>query len=129
MFARFRKGEENATPDVKNIRDRLVRFFKDRLQQWEGGEGGNIRSMHLYLTCGTEERGLYESALFIEEGNRFKDEYLQRMADDFVLDLPVSWSLEIVFTPDVPAGAVQAKDLPAALLINTRQKRPAPNRK
>jgi len=42
--------------DVKGIRNALLQFIKEQLQKAEGGEGGNIRGMSLYLTCGDNER-------------------------------------------------------------------------
>lgn len=120
MFASFKKKEEEATPDVKLIRDKLLRFIKEQLQQWQGGEGHNIRSMHLYLFCNEAEKSRYETVLYADNPGRFKNEAVQRIADDYVLELPAEWSFEVVFGP-APADALPAKELPAALVITTRQ--------
>ena len=125
MFARFRKQEEGPAADVKSIRDRLLRFIKDQLQQWEGGEGGNIRSMHLYLTCTPEEKGLYEAAVHAGEEDRFQQDDVQRIADDYAIELPPDWNFDLVFATELPPGAAVAKDLPAALLISTGSRKPA----
>lgn len=123
MFARFRNSDDTA-PDVKGVRDRLLRFIKGQLQQWEGGEGGHIRNIHLYLDCSEGERPLYEAAVYASEPHRFQQEELQRIADDYAIDLPADWQLELVFAP-APADAVKAADLPAAILVSARQRRPA----
>lgn len=116
MFSPFKKPEE-PTLDVKLVRDRLRHFIKEQLQQWQGGEGRNICSIHLYLFCSAEEKGMYESAVYGSEEGRFKEE-VQRMADDYALDLPDEWSFETAFAA-APAEAITAPDMPAALLIAT----------
>jgi len=122
MFAPFRKKEEDAIPDVKITRDRLLRFIKEQLQQWEGGEGSKIRSIHLYLFPPSEAVALYETVVYHTEPQRFREEELQRIADDYALDLPDDWNFELVFAP-APPGAALAGDLHAGLVVATRQRR------
>lgn len=113
--------KENQPGDVKGIRSALIQFIKEQLQKAEGGEGGNIRGMNLYLTCSDANRHLYESAVFIDEDNRFKEEEVQRIADDFAIALPDNWAFEIEFA-NAPPEAVQAVNIDAALFISTRKK-------
>lgn len=121
MFSPFKKTEETAL-DVKLVRDKLRHFIKEQLQQWQGGEGRNIRSMQLYLFCSEEEKNVYESAVYSSEDGRFKELEIQRLADDYALNLPDEWSFDIFFAP-APAEAVAAPDVPAALLIRTGKKK------
>jgi pSer/pThr/pTyr-binding forkhead associated (FHA) protein len=121
MFSRFNKTDETA-PDVKAVRDKLRHFIKEQLQQWQGGEGRNIRSIQLYLFCNESEKSMFESAVYISEEGRFKETELQRIIDDYALDLPEEWNFEIAFAP-APPNAAKATDLPAALVIATRQKK------
>lgn len=125
MFARFKNEGEETKPDVKSVRSQLLRFIKEQLQQWEGGEGRNIRSMHLYLTCNADEKSLYEAAVYTDEEGRFKNSEVQRIADDYAIELPAEWNFEAVFTDTVPPGAAVAKNLPAALIVSSGLRKPA----
>ncbi len=124
MFGVFKKQEDEGTADVKLVRDQLLRFIREQLQQWEGGEGRNIRNMHLYLFPPATERGVYEAAIYHTENDRFKNEEVQRLADDYAVDLPAEWNFEVVFGA-APEDAVQASGLPAALVVATRQRKAA----
>lgn len=119
MFDIFKKTADGHG-DVKGIRDALLRFIKEQLQRVEGGEGRHIKAIHVYLACAEAERHLYESAVYFENSQLFRNE-VQRIADDFAIDLPESWNLEIVFTEELPAEAIQLPELDAALFIQTRK--------
>lgn len=107
--------------DIKGIRGALLQFIKDQLQKAEGGEGNNIRGLYLYITCKPEDKHLYEGAVYADEENRFKEEEVQKIADDFAIDLPSTWTLQISFdTP--PAEAIKAQNIDAALFISTKKK-------
>lgn len=121
MFNFFKQNKEQSRPDdVKGIRDAALRFIKEQLQKAEGGEGGNIRGLQLYLSPKEEEKHLYQSAVFVEEGGRFKEE-VQKIADDFALQLPGNWNIEIIFTEGLPADAIKAPTIDAALFVVTRK--------
>jgi pSer/pThr/pTyr-binding forkhead associated (FHA) protein len=120
MFDLFRKGEQTA-PDVKSIRSGLLQFIKTQMAKAEGGEGGAIKSMHLYLTCAEGERHLFEPAVYQDEEGRFKEE-VQKIADDFALNLPQQWDLEITFAAEPPAEAIRAPQVAAALFIRSSTK-------
>lgn len=120
MFDFFKSGSRPT--DIKGIRNALLQFIKDQLQKAEGGEGSNIRGLFLYLTCLAEERHLYEAAVYLEEDDRFKDEELQKIADDYAIALPENWTLEIDFVEIAPTEAIKAADVDAALFISTKKK-------
>jgi pSer/pThr/pTyr-binding forkhead associated (FHA) protein len=127
MFNFFKQNKGQSRPqDVKGIRDAALRFIKEQLQKAEGGEGGNMRGLQLYLAPKEEEKHLYQSAVFVEEEGRFKEE-VQKIADDFALQLPQNWNLEILFVESLPADAIKAANIDAALFVVTR-KQAAPMR-
>src|SRR5690349_16585834 len=121
MFDFFKQQKGNSPTDVKGIRDRLLQFVKEQLQKTEGGEGGNIRGLYLFFDCIDTEKHLYEAAVYNEDENRFKEE-VQKIADDFAIDLPNNWVLEINFEKDVPAEAIRASGISAALIISSGKK-------
>lgn len=118
----FKKDKEAASLDAKTIRDRMLHFIKDQLQKVEGGEGSNIKGLHLFITCSDAEKYIYESAVYFEEQDRFKNEEVQRIADDFAIDLPENWVMEILFVENPPAEASKFPGLDAALFIQTRKR-------
>ena len=98
------KKDKDAGPDVKTIRDRLLHFIKDQLQKVEGGEGSNIKGLHLFFSCNDADKFLYESAVYYDEQDRFRNEEVQRIADDYAIELPENWAMEIIFTDILPAS-------------------------
>ena len=76
--------------DVKTIRNKLVQFIKDQLQRTEGGEGSNIKSLDLYISPLADDRHLYETAVYNNEPDRFRNEEVQRIADDYDIALSPS---------------------------------------
>ncbi|WP_018613317.1 FHA domain-containing protein [Segetibacter koreensis] len=108
--------------DTKGIRGELLQFIKDQLQKAEGGEGKNIRGIYLYITCKPEEKHLYEGAIYADEENRFKEEEVQKIADDFAIDLPSTWTMQISFVDEAPPEAIKAQVVDAALFISTKKK-------
>lgn len=119
MFDFFKK--EEASPDVKTLRQNLLLFIKDGLKKWEGGEGANVKGLQLFLSPSAEERHVYEAAVYVDAPTKFKDEDVQRIADDYAIDLPSDWTLEILFVETLPTEAVKAKDLPVALHVSTKK--------
>ncbi|MBK8496235.1 MAG: FHA domain-containing protein [Chitinophagaceae bacterium] len=107
--------------DVKQIRDQLIRFIREKLQRAEGGEGANITGVHLFINCADSERHLYEAAVFANVPGKFKTDEIQRMADDYAIKLPGSWKFEVAFTDKFPEQAYIAKDMDAALFFTTRK--------
>jgi len=109
--------------DVKLIRSSILDFIKDQLKKTEGGEGANIRGLQLYVTCDGVDKYLYESALFVNEPARFKEEEVQKIADDFDIDLPHDWMMEILFDENPPAETIKAKDVDVALFVSTQNRK------
>ena len=79
----------NSKPqDVKAIRNALLQFIKEQLQKNEGGEGRNIKALNLFITCAEADKQLYEAAVFYSEEDRFKNDEVQKIADDYAIQLP-----------------------------------------
>ncbi|MEO8770104.1 MAG: FHA domain-containing protein [Ferruginibacter sp.] len=116
MFNLFKE----TTADVKKIRSALLQFIKEKLQRAEGGEGGGINGIYLFINCNDSDRYLYESVVFANNPGKFKDE-LQRIADDYAILLPSSWKLEITFTDKYPDHSYVAAEINTALFISTRK--------
>lgn len=108
--------------DIKGIRGALLQFIKEQLQKAEGGEGSNIKGLCLYITAPNEEKHLYEAAVYADDENRFKEEEVQKIADDYAIALPENWTVEIEFADEAPAEALKAPDVDAALFISTKKK-------
>jgi hypothetical protein len=118
MFNLFSKNSPEKPQDVKAVRDALLIFLKQELQKLEGGEGKNIKGFQLFIACLPVEKYLYESAVFAEEDGRFKKE-VQRVADDFAINLPEHWTLDLLFVDELPARVIKMPNLEVALYIKT----------
>jgi pSer/pThr/pTyr-binding forkhead associated (FHA) protein len=116
----FFKQSMDKPQDVKAIRDALLHFIKDRLRKVEGGEGANIKGLHLFVACSEEDRHMYEAALYSEDPERFKEEEVQRIADDFAIELPANWTMGITFVDSLPPEVVRIPNTDAGLFIQTR---------
>ena len=121
MFDLFKQKDEASAPDVKTTRHGLLQFIKDQLQKWEGGEGANIKGLQLFLAPSEEERHLYEAAVFFDQPEKFKEEDVQRIADDYALNLPQDYTLELLFVENLPPEAVKSRNLPVALHVVTKK--------
>jgi hypothetical protein len=121
IFDLFKKDKESGPLDVKLIRNHLLQFIKEQLKKTEGGEGTNIKGLQLFITCPDAEKHLYESAVYYEEKDRFKNEEVQKIADDFAIQLPPDWVMEISFVEQAPTEAAKIPDVEAALFIQTRK--------
>jgi hypothetical protein len=121
MFDIFKKNQDEKPADVKRIRDEILIFIKERLKKLQGGEGQNIKGIQVYVACQPDDRSLYESALYFDETDRFKNEEVQRLADDYAVDLPAEWTMEILFQENLPKEAVKIPGVDAALFIVTRK--------
>jgi hypothetical protein len=114
----FLKSKNNP-PDIKSARQQLLQFIKEQLQRWEG-EGSLIKGMQLFIAAG-HDRQLYEAIVYHHEENLFREE-VQKIADDYAIGLPGEWTLETLFTEQLPTEAVKHKELPVALHIITNKK-------
>lgn len=119
MFELF-KGDKEDQMDVKASRDAALRFIKEELQKLEGGEGKNIRGLQLFVSSSGEERHVYEAALYVQEPQKLKDE-VQKISDDFDIELPANWNMEVEFADVLPPQVKKAPDLDLGLFVKTRQ--------
>ncbi|HEY8784671.1 MAG TPA: FHA domain-containing protein [Mucilaginibacter sp.] len=119
MFDLFKKRENKGPGDVKMVRDTLLRFIKEELQKAEGGEGRNIKGIDIFIFCNPVEKHIYEAAMYVEEKDKFKEE-IQRIADDYAVDLPDNWNLDISFEDEYPPEAMKVGPLSAAIFIRTK---------
>ncbi|WP_348051054.1 FHA domain-containing protein [Mucilaginibacter sp.] len=119
MFDIFNRNENKGPKDVKGVRDALLRSIKDELQKAEGGEGRNIKGIYLFIGDDSVAKHIYESAVYVDEDNRFRDE-IQKIADDFDLGLPTNWVLETAFLNEFPAEAIKVGGLNCAIFIRTK---------
>ncbi len=106
--------------DVKASRDAALRFIKEELQKLEGGEGKNIRGLQLFVASTNDEKHVLEAAMYVEDPEKLKEE-VQKIADDFDIELPLSWNLEVLFVDTLPAEAKRASDLNLGLFVKTKQ--------
>lgn len=107
--------------DVKGIRNILLQFIKERLQRVQGGEGANIMGIYLFINCSDHDRHLYEAAVFTNIPGKFKNDEVQKIADDYDIVLSSSWKFEVSFTVQYPAQADIVPGIDAALFISTRK--------
>ncbi|RYU91884.1 FHA domain-containing protein [Mucilaginibacter terrigena] len=118
MFNLFKSDKEDRPADVKGVRYELLQFIKQELQKAEGGEGGNIKGLNLYIACPSSECAVFEAAVYADEPEVFKDE-VQRIADDYAVNLPESWQMDVVLNQEFPPEAVRSNKLDAAFFIKT----------
>lgn len=121
MFNVFKKEDNSAPEDVKSLRERILQTVKKELSKAEGGEGGHIKALHLFVTPTETDRHLYEAALYTDEQQRFKNE-VQRIADDFAIALPADWGFDVQYVTDAPEGAIAIPGVQAHLFVETRKK-------
>src|ERR1017187_4992515 len=107
--------------DVKGIRNILLQFIKERLQRAQGGEGGNIMGIYLFINCSAADKHLYEAVVFANIPGKFKKEEVQKIADDYAITLSPSFKFEIAFTDKFPPEADLVKDIDAAVFISTKR--------
>jgi len=119
MFNLFKNDEKNQPADVKAARAAILKAVKQELQKAEGGEGRNIRGIDLFIAAPDSEKHVYEAAVYADEPGRFKNE-VQKIADDYALDLPSTWTLETSHFAELPVEAIRIKGTDAALFIRTR---------
>jgi hypothetical protein len=121
MLDFFKPKSERQPLDVKILRSKLLQFIKEQLQRREGGEGSNIKGMELYIAAAPQEKDVYESLVYFHDTDRFKNEEVQKIADDYAIALPPQWYMNLIFVDELPDEAVKSKDLPVALHIGTKK--------
>lgn len=116
----FRSEAEERPDDVKGVRHALFLFIKQQLQKAEGGEGGNIKGVSLYVNSSDADRHIYEAAVYLDEQQKLRDE-IQRIADDYAVELPANWSLDVKFDKDIPTEATKAPNIDVAFFVKTER--------
>ncbi len=116
----FKDKTDKKPDDVKIIRENILLFIKEQLGKLEGGEGKNIKGLNLFISANSEEKHIYESAVYLDTPDLFKIE-VQRIADDYAIGLPQTWAMDIIFVDELPSEAMPVPDLNAALFIRTHK--------
>ncbi|MDN3580828.1 FHA domain-containing protein [Mucilaginibacter flavus] len=119
-FSFFSRNSGDKAWDVKSLRDALLRYIKEALQKVEGGEAGHIKELQLYIAANAEDKHIYEGAVYVQDKEKFRNE-IQRIADDYALDLPADWSVEVIFTDSLPTDIGRIPQLDAAFTILTQR--------
>ena len=107
--------------DVKGIRHILLQNIKEKLKKAQGGEGGNIMGIYLFINCNEYDKHLYESAVYSNIPGKFKTEDVKKIADDYAISLSPSFKFEVSFTNLFPPQAELLKELDAAVFISTKK--------
>lgn len=119
MLNFFKKDDDNQPGDVKSIRATMLQGIKQELQKAEGGEGKNIKGIDLLIAVADNDKHIYEAAVYADEPLRLKED-IQKIADDYALDLPESWSLEVSYVDELPTEIRPLKGASAGLFIRTK---------
>jgi len=106
MFDFFKKNSASDKFDAKSLRAAVLQFLKEELQQLEGGEGKGLKLIQLFVAAAEGERYLYEAGLLSQEPELLREE-IQRIADNFAVDLPTDWKLTIDFVDVLPETAIR----------------------
>lgn len=126
MFDFFKKNKGDNNLDVKGLRDEALQFIKEQLQRLEGGEGEGIASIQIFVKPDAGQQHLFETALYTSNPAQFQEE-IQRIADNFALNLPSGWKMELQFVDEIPGGAIRSTQQQIALMIkNAVLQVPAP---
>ncbi|PJJ79039.1 FHA domain-containing protein [Mucilaginibacter auburnensis] len=118
VFNFFNNDADERPSDVKGVRHALLQFIKQQLQKAEGGEGGNIKGVCLYINTTDADKHVYEAAVYAEQPQLLRDE-IQRTADDYAVALPTNWSLDVIFDENIPTEATKALNIDAAFFVKT----------
>lgn len=118
MFDFFKKNKGNTPLDAKGLRDEILQFIKEELQQLDGGEGKYLKALELFVRVKAEELFSYETALYSAAPEKFQEE-VQRIADNFALDLPEGWKLTVHYVAEFPEGVIERADLKVGLMFKS----------
>lgn len=118
MFDFFKKNKGNTPLDAKGLRDEILKFIKEELQQLDGGEGKYLKALELFVRVKAEELFYYETALYSAAPEKFQEE-VQRIADNFALDLPEGWKLMVNYVAEFPDGVIERAQLKVGLVLKS----------
>jgi hypothetical protein len=113
MFDFFKK---NNKLDAKGLRDAILQFIKEELQQLDGGEGSSLDTISVVVAPADEERFLYEAAFYNGDTVKLQED-IQRIADNYALNLPLNWKLVFQFADELPAGMILTDQIKAGLKL------------
>lgn len=117
----FFSNKNNTGPlDAKGLREGVLQFIKEEFQKLDGAEGNAPAMLQLYINAAAEERFLYDTALYTSQPEKLREE-IQRTADNFALNLPQGWQLELNFVQLLPEGSVKREALKVSLLMKSNQ--------
>lgn len=117
MFNLFKKNTADQPLDVKILRERILQFIKMELQKSEGGEGAHIETLAIFAAPAATDKHLYEAALYVADQERLKME-IQRIADNFAVNLPATWRLELHLQDALPEDGIHYHELPVSMTIH-----------
>ncbi|GAC1380301.1 MAG: hypothetical protein NVSMB45_03410 [Ginsengibacter sp.] len=106
---------------MKGVRSSILQFIKEQLKKNEGGEGGNIKNIQLYITAPEPDEHIYRAAVFSDEIDKFKQDEVQKIADDFDISLPENWKFEVYFNELPPRAAILSHEVDASLMLITNK--------
>jgi len=118
MFDFFKKNKGNTPLDAKGLREEILQFIKEELQQLDGGEGKYLKALELFVRVRAEELFSYETALYSAAPEKFQEE-IQRIADNFALDLPEGWKLMVHYVAEFPDGVIERAQLKVGLVLKS----------
>jgi len=118
MFDFFKNKNDSKDLDAKGLRDLILQFVKEELQRLDGGEGKGVAVLQLFAAVAEEERFLYETSLYITEPGKLQEE-IQRIGDNYTIELPEDWKLEVLFVDELPVGSIKKQALQLALVFKT----------
>lgn len=116
MFDFFKNKKDNKELDAKGLRDLILQFVKEELQRLDGGEGKGLSALQLYVAAEEGERFLYETSLYSTEPSRLQEE-IQRIGDNYAIELPADWKLEVLFVSELPSGSIIKAALKTGLVF------------
>lgn len=119
MFGIFKKSDKKPINDVKVCRQHVLQFVKEELQKLEGGEGAGVKKLCLYIDPGAEELHILEAAVHLHQPDKLKAE-IQRCVDDYAIELPQDWSLEVDVATELAPRVKKISDLDLWFLIVTK---------
>lgn len=71
------------------------------------------------MACSGSQQHLYEAAVYQHEPGRFRAD-VQKIADDFAIELPTAWLMETTFVDSLPPETIKNPALGVGLFIRTR---------
>jgi len=116
IFDFFKKNTDSSRLDAKGLREAVLQFIKEELQQLDGGEGSLLSGLTVFVYPAEEVRFIYEAALYRGHPEKIREE-IQRIADNFALNLPEGWKLAVEYVDELPEGCIRRDNLRTGLKL------------